>query len=46
MYTTGDKLGKGRYKCVKCGEVIRLADDYDTLPQCPRFNGAKWTKIG
>ncbi len=46
MYTTGEKPGKGLYKSAECGEVIRLDDDSDTLPPCPRCNGTKWIKVG
>ncbi|NOU17355.1 MAG: hypothetical protein HOO91_07350 [Bacteroidales bacterium] len=46
MYTTGEKPGKGLYKCVKCGEVIRLDDNSDVLPPCPQCHGTKWTKVG
>ena len=45
MYTTGEKPGKGTYKCVKCGTTVRLDDNSDTLPPCPSCNGTKWTKI-
>ena len=43
MYATSENPGKCRYKCVKCGEVIRLDEDSDTLPPCPWCNGTKWT---
>lgn len=46
MYRTGEKPGKGTYKCTKCGEIIRLDDDSDTLPPCPRCNNTYWNKIG
>jgi len=46
MYSTGEKPGKGLYKCTKCGEVIRLDDDSDTLPPCPKCHGTKWDKVG
>jgi DNA-directed RNA polymerase subunit RPC12/RpoP len=46
MPTTGEKPGKGVYKCNTCGEIIRLDDNTDTLPPCPRCNGTSWTKIG
>jgi DNA-directed RNA polymerase subunit RPC12/RpoP len=46
MYSTGEKPGKGRYKCVKCGLVITLDDNSDTLPPCSKCNGTKWAKIG
>ncbi len=46
MYSTGEKPGKGRYQCVKCGEVITLDDNSDILPPCPRCHGTKWNKVG
>jgi len=46
MHTTGEKPGKGLYKCRKCGEVIRLDDNTDTLPPCPKCHGTKWDKVG
>lgn len=46
MYTTGEKPGKGRYRCNKCGQVIVLDDHTDTLPPCPSCDGTTWTKIG
>lgn len=46
MHRTGEKPGKGRYRCTKCGEVIRLDDNSDTLPPCPRCDNTYWTKVG
>jgi len=46
MYSTGEKPGKGLYKCTQCGEVIRLDDDSDTLPPCPKCHGTRWNKVG
>lgn len=45
MYTTGQKPGKGRYQCTKCGHIITLDDDTDTLPPCKSCNGTKWIKL-
>ncbi|MCI1640604.1 MAG: zinc ribbon-containing protein [Bacteroidales bacterium] len=45
MYKTGEKPGKGWYRCLKCGKVIELNDDSDTLPPCPKCKGTEWTKI-
>lgn len=45
MYRTGERPGKGLYKCVSCGEVVKLDDDSDTLPPCPSCDGTVWTKI-
>lgn len=44
MPTTGEKPGKGTYKCTKCGEVIILNDSTDTLPPCPKCHGSNWVK--
>lgn len=35
-YKTGEKPGKGDYQCTKCGQIVTLDDDTDTLPPCPR----------
>jgi DNA-directed RNA polymerase subunit RPC12/RpoP len=32
MYSTGEKPGKGYYKCTTCGEIVHLDQDSDTLP--------------
>lgn len=42
MPTTGEKPGEGTYKCVKCGCVIKLDDNTDTLPPCPKCNGTEF----
>lgn len=46
MFRTGERPGKGQYKCTNCGEVIRLDDDTDVLPPCPSCHNTYWTKIG
>ncbi|WP_131840398.1 zinc ribbon-containing protein [Acetobacteroides hydrogenigenes] len=46
MPSTGQKPGKGTYKCTKCGVVITLDDNTDTLPPCPKCHGSNWVKIG
>lgn len=45
MYTTGEKPGKGRYQCIKCGQIVVLDDDTDTLPPCPRCDGTTFRKL-
>lgn len=45
-YSTGEKPGKGTYQCTKCGEIVNLDDDTDTLPPCPRCNNTTFRKIG
>jgi DNA-directed RNA polymerase subunit RPC12/RpoP len=45
MYKTGDKPGKGNYRCMQCGKVITLNDENDTLPACPLCNATEWTKV-
>lgn len=44
MYRTGEKPGKGYYKCCKCGQVIHLDEDSDALPPCPKCNHTYWDK--
>ncbi len=43
-YTTGEKPGKGTYKCTKCPQKVVLDDKKDTLPPCPRCANTKFTK--
>lgn len=45
MYKTGQKPGKGHYKCTTCGEVIYLNDDSDVLPPCPECSNTTWNRI-
>jgi DNA-directed RNA polymerase subunit RPC12/RpoP len=42
---TGEKPGKGSYKCKKCGQVVVLDDSNDTLPPCPKCNNTEFDKI-
>ena len=44
-YTTGQKPGKGTYKCVYCGETVTLDEHTDTLPPCPKCHKTLYTKI-
>lgn len=44
MPTTGEKPGKGTYICTKCGQTVRLDDDSDTLPPCPKCEGTNYRK--
>ena len=44
MYKTGEKPGKGFYRCVVCGKIIYLNDDTDTLPPCPECHNTSWTR--
>ncbi|PWD97917.1 zinc ribbon-containing protein [Marinilabilia rubra] len=46
MHTSGEKPGKGTYKCQKCGKEIVLESDNDALPKCPVCGHEKWDKIG
>ena len=43
-YTTGEKPGKGTYKCTKCPQKGVLDDKTDTLPPCPSCANTKFTK--
>lgn len=36
MYKTGEKPGVGTYTCTACGQKVRLDDNTDTLPPCPK----------
>ena len=44
-YTTGEKPGKGTYKCTKCGQLVVLDDRTDTLPPCPKCSNTSYTKL-
>lgn len=44
MATTGEKPGKGKYRCTGCGQVVVLDDATDTLPPCPSCNGTNFVK--
>jgi DNA-directed RNA polymerase subunit RPC12/RpoP len=46
MFTSGEKPGKGTYKCQKCGKEISLENDSQELPVCPVCGHEKWNKIG
>ncbi|WP_375379082.1 zinc ribbon-containing protein [Lactococcus cremoris] len=43
-YKTGEKPGKGTYRCTACGQSVILDDTTDTLPPCPRCSGISFTK--
>ncbi|MHB1343009.1 MAG: zinc ribbon-containing protein [Thermoleophilia bacterium] len=45
MPTTGEKPGKGTYKCTNDGQLVVLDDSTDTLPPCPRCNNTKFVKV-
>ncbi len=45
MPTTGEKPGKGMYGGRGCGTPVRLKDDTDTLPPCPKCNGTEFDKV-
>lgn len=44
-YNSGEKPGKGTYKCTKCGNVITLEQNSDELPVCPRCKNTTFTKL-
>lgn len=44
MPTTGEKPGKGTYKCINCGQLVHLDDTTDTLPPCPNCAKTVYTK--
>ena len=46
MPTTGEKPGKGTYKCTKCGQIVVLDDHTDTLPPCPKCSNTEFIRIG
>lgn len=42
MPKTGEKSEAGTYTCDKCGRVVVLDDNFDTLPPCPKCNGTDY----
>jgi DNA-directed RNA polymerase subunit RPC12/RpoP len=42
MSKTGQKPGKGTYRCTNCGETVVLNDNDDRLPPCPECNGTDY----
>lgn len=44
-FNTGQKPGKGKYKCTECGQIVVLNDNEDTLPPCPTCNNTTYTKL-
>ena len=45
MASTGEKPGKGTYRCTKCGQIVVLDQNSDTMPPCPKCNNTTFTKI-
>ena len=46
MPKTGEKPGKGTYRCTKCSTTVTLDDDDDTLPPCPKCDNTEFDKVG
>lgn len=45
MHQTGEKPGKGTYQCTHCGTIVRLDDNSDTLPPCPKCHKTTFRKL-
>ncbi len=45
MHKTGEKPGKGEYRCTNCGQVVTLDNDADQLPACPNCGNETYEKI-
>ena len=45
MPFTGERPGKGTYKCSNCGQKIMLDDNSNTLTPCTRCRGNKYEKV-
>lgn len=43
MFNSGDKPGKGTYKCAVCGLVVTLEDGQE-LPVCEVCGATEWSK--
>ena len=46
MNKTGEKPGIGTYLCTKCGQLVRLDDNTDTLPPYPKCENTTYYKVG
>lgn len=42
MSKTGEKPGVGVYICTKCGNLVRLDDQTDKLPPCPKCHNTTY----
>lgn len=45
MYSTGEKPGIGTYKCTTCGQIVRLDDNDDRLPPCPKCEETTYIRV-
>jgi len=45
IYKTGEHPGKGTYQCTACGQIVKLDDQNDALPPCPKCNNTTFKKI-
>ncbi|MBN1580204.1 MAG: hypothetical protein JXA89_05835 [Anaerolineae bacterium] len=45
MPKTGEKPGKGTYRCTGCGQTVKLDDNTDVLPPCPKCKGTQFSKV-
>ncbi len=45
LYKSGEKPGKGTYKCVKCAYIVVLKSDSDVLPVCPLCGLREYEKL-
>lgn len=46
MYRTGQKPGKGTYRCTECGHLVVLKDVKTTLSTCPKCGAIIFYKVG
>jgi DNA-directed RNA polymerase subunit RPC12/RpoP len=44
VFKTGEKPGKGTYRCLECGKLVTLDDQNDTLPPCPICHYTEYEK--
>ena len=45
MFISGQKPGKGKYKCITCALIINLKNDDEALPICPKCKKTTWEKL-
>ncbi|PKM41949.1 MAG: hypothetical protein CVV03_10995 [Firmicutes bacterium HGW-Firmicutes-8] len=43
-YATGERPGKGTYYCISCKQPIKVNNNIDTIPPCPKCNKTQFTK--
>ncbi|MGM0379831.1 MAG: zinc ribbon-containing protein [Bacillota bacterium] len=45
MFSSGDSVKKGTYKCITCDEKIIIKKNGEVLPECPKYKAFLWKKV-